>query len=60
MVCTTNKWILAKKYRIPRTQSTELKINMSKGPSEDTSIPLGREKKTIMGGREREGSGWER
>jgi hypothetical protein len=31
----TNKWILAKKYRIPRTQSTELKkVNKPKGPIE--------------------------
>jgi hypothetical protein len=32
-------------------QSTELKkVNKPKGPSEDVSIPLGREKKVIMGG----------
>ena len=46
----TNKWILAKrkKYRIPQIQSTELKkINRVKGPSEDVSVLLGREKKTI-------------
>ena len=34
-------------------QSTELKKfnKPKKGPSEDASIPLGREKKAIMGGR---------
>jgi hypothetical protein len=33
-------------------QSTELKkVSKPKGPSEDASIPLGREKKAIMGGR---------
>jgi hypothetical protein len=31
-----------------------------KDPSENASIPLGREKKIIMGGRGREGSGWEK
>jgi hypothetical protein len=41
--------------RIPKIQSTELKkINKLKGPSEDTSVPLGREKKAITGWR-REG-----
>jgi hypothetical protein len=40
-----------KKYRIPGIQSTELKkANKLKGPSEDASIPLGREKKAITGG----------
>jgi hypothetical protein len=35
-------------YRIPRIQSTELKkFNKSKGPSEDISIPVQREKKEI-------------
>jgi len=39
--------LLAKKvYRIPKIQSTELKKdNKLKGPSKDTSVPLGREKK---------------
>jgi hypothetical protein len=44
-------------YRIPRTQSTELKkVNKLKGPSGDASIPFGREKKAFMGrgGAERE------
>jgi hypothetical protein len=40
-----------KKYRIPKIQSTELKkINKQKGQSEDTSVPLGREKKAITSG----------
>ena len=47
----TNKWILAKKYRIPKIQSTELKkVNKLKGPSEDASVPFGREKKAITSG----------
>jgi hypothetical protein len=38
--------ISQKKYRIPKIQPTELKkINELKCPSEDTSVPLGREKK---------------
>jgi hypothetical protein len=32
---------------------------MWKDPSEDTSIPLGKEKKAVMGGRGREGAGCE-
>jgi hypothetical protein len=48
-------------YRIPRIQSTELKkVNKKKGPSEVASIPLGREKKAIMGGRKKEGPRWEK
>ena len=48
-------WILAKKkkkkYRIPKIQSTELKkLNKLKCPSEDASVPLGREKKAITSG----------
>ena len=40
-----------KKYRIPKIQSTELKkVNKLKGPSEDASVPLGREKKAITSG----------
>jgi hypothetical protein len=48
----TNKWILAiKKYTIPKIQSTELKkANELKCPSEDVSIPLGRERKAITSG----------
>jgi hypothetical protein len=43
--------------RILRIQSTELKkLNKLNGPSEDTSVPLGREKKTITSG---EGGVWE-
>ena len=42
-------------------QSTEFKkVNEQKGPSEDSSISLRREKKAIIGGRGRERSGWER
>ena len=47
-------------YIIPRIQCTELKVSKMEGPGEDASIPLGREKKTITGGRGREGPVWER
>jgi hypothetical protein len=48
-------------YRIPRIQSTKLKkANTRKVTSVDASVPLGREKKTIMEFRGREGSGWGR
>jgi hypothetical protein len=49
----TNKWILArkKKNNIPKIQSTELrKVNKLKGPNEDASVPLGREKKATTRG----------
>ena len=50
-----------KKYRIPKIQSTELKkVNKLKCPSEDASVPLGREKKAVMGeegGRDLSGKG---
>ena len=43
-----------KEYRIPKIQSTELKkVNKLKGPSEDASVPLGREMKAITGDRKR-------
>ena len=48
-------------YRIPRIQFTELKkVNKPKGPSEDASILLGREKKAISRGRGREEPGCSR
>ena len=41
-----------KKYRVLKIQSTELKkFNKLKCPSEDTSAPLGREKKAITSGK---------
>ena len=51
-----------KYYRIPKIQSTELKkVNKLKCPSEDASVPHGREKKAIIGGEGgREGGTWER
>ena len=53
--------IRKKKYRIPKIQSTELKkVNKLKCPSEDASVPLGREKKAITsgeGGRDLGGKG---
>jgi hypothetical protein len=53
----TNKWILAKKkYKIPTIQSIELKkVHKLKCPSEDASVPLGREKKAITSGERRRG-----
>jgi hypothetical protein len=55
----TNKWIFAKKkkmYKIPRIQHTGLKkANNLKGPSEEASTLLGREKKAIRE-RQKEGS----
>jgi hypothetical protein len=38
-------------YRIPKIQSTELqKLSKLKCPSEDDSVPFGREKKAITSG----------
>ena len=43
-----------KTYRIHKIQSTEFKrFNKLKCPSEDASVPFGREKKAITVGRER-------
>ena len=43
--------ISQKKYRITRYSPTELqKVNKLKGPSENASVPLGREKKAITSG----------
>ena len=48
-------------YRIPRIQFTELKkVSKMKVPSEDASIPLGREKKLIIGCRGKEEPEWKR
>ena len=56
------------KYRIPKIQSTELKkVNKPKCPNENTSVPLGREKKAItsgegskdLGGKMDRGEEWE-
>jgi hypothetical protein len=53
MVCT-DKWILAKKYRIPMIQLTDCtKFNKKEGLSEDVSIPFRRGNKTNHG-RQRE------
>ena len=39
-----------KKYRIPRIQPTGLKkVNKPKDPSEDASVPFGKEKKAVTG-----------
>ena len=52
-----NKWILApQKCLIPEIQATKLKkVNKLKGPCEDASVPLGREKKATTRG---EGETW--
>ena len=43
--------ISPKKYRIPKIQSTEpKKFSKLECPSEDASVPLGREKKAITSG----------
>jgi hypothetical protein len=42
-------------YGIHRIQSTELRVNKLKGPNQNVSFPLGRKKKAITRGREREG-----
>jgi hypothetical protein len=50
------------KTQNPKLQSTELKkINKQKFPSEDASIPLGREKKAftrVCGGEQKKGGEW--
>jgi hypothetical protein len=48
----SDKWILAKKYRIARRQHTDCKkCDKQKCPSEDASIPRRKRKEIIMGGR---------
>ena len=48
----TDKWLLAKKYRIPMIQPIDHKqYNKMEGPSEDASIPLRRGNKIIVAGR---------
>jgi hypothetical protein len=50
--------ISQKKYRIHKIHSAESKrLNKLKGPSEDTSVPHGREKKTIISGEGGKGLG---
>jgi hypothetical protein len=45
-------------YRIHKIQSTDLKkLNKLKGPSEEASVPVGREKKAITSGEEGRKSG---
>jgi hypothetical protein len=48
----TNKWIIAflKSTEYPRYSPHNKKLNKLKCPSEDASIPLGREKKAIISG----------
>jgi hypothetical protein len=45
MECTTDKWILAKKFRMPMIHSIDhMMLNKKEGPSEDVSVPLRRKK----------------
>jgi hypothetical protein len=54
----TDKWILAKKYRIPMIHPTDTKkLNKKEGSSEDASIPLRKENKIIIRVRKGEESG---
>jgi hypothetical protein len=52
--------ISQKKYRIPRIQyiQNSRRLKKLKGPIEDASVPLGREKKAITRERRREGGTW--
>jgi hypothetical protein len=51
--------ISPKKYTVLRIQSTEFKkTSKLKGPSEDASFQLGKEKKSIGGGVHRERGTW--
>ena len=53
-----DKWILAKKFRIPMIQLTDYrKLNKKEGPSVVISNPLRSRNKIIMGGRERDMGG---
>jgi hypothetical protein len=57
----TDKWILTKKYRIPRIQLTDHKMfNKQEGLSEDASIPFRRRNKIITVGRGKKGHRWDR
>ena len=59
MYVLTDKWLLAKKYRMPMVQLTDyIKLNMKEGPSMDASFPLRRGNKIIMGSRERDECEW--
>ena len=47
---------ISQKSRITKTQTTGFRnVSKTKDPSEDASVPLGREKKAVTGGREMEG-----
>jgi hypothetical protein len=57
----TDKWILAKKYRIPLIQSTDSKkLNKKECLSEDASVSLRRRNKIVTGSTGMEGPGWVR
>jgi hypothetical protein len=60
MVCS-DKWILAKKFRIPMIHYTDIKkLNKKEGPSGDAWISLRRGYGTVIGGGEGEGTGWKK
>ena len=56
----TDKQILAKNYRIPMIQPKTIEVKQEGSTSEDASIPLRLGNKIVMGGRGKEGPGWER
>ena len=61
MYILTDKWILYKKLRIPMLELTDyVKPKKKAEQSMNASVRLRREKKIIMGGRDRKGSGKER
>lgn len=54
----TDKWILAKKYKISTIHPTDPKmLNKKEGPHDDAPIPFSRGNKIITGGRGRERGG---
>ena len=58
MYVLTDKWKIAKKYRLPRVQPTDLKkFYKQERSSENASIPSKRGNKIIMRGRVGKGLG---
>jgi hypothetical protein len=48
-------------FRMPMIQHTShMKLKKNEGPSVDSSVPLRRKNKIIIGGRGKEGPGWQR
>ena len=60
-IISSDKWILVQKLRISMIQLKDhMKLNKKEDQSVDVSHPLRRWNEIITGGREREGSGWEK